>query len=56
VFSRYFITDCQDPSTFDGKNLLTTTNPGNDERVQSLTLGDTYSFSGTLVNAFHATA
>lgn len=56
VFGRYFIADYQNPSTFDGKSLLTTTAPGNDERVQSLTLGDTFSFSPTAINSFHATA
>jgi hypothetical protein len=55
LFGRYFIADYQNPSTFDGRDLLTTTAAGNDERVQSLTLGDTYSFSGTAINSFHAT-
>ena len=56
LFGRYFITDYQNPSVFDGKNLLTTTAAGNDERVQTLTIGDTFSLSGTVVNSFHATA
>ena len=56
LFGRYFITDYQNPSVFDGKNLLTTTAAGNDERVQTLTIGDTFSSSGTVVNSFHATA
>jgi hypothetical protein len=56
LFGRYFIADYQNPSTFDGTNLLTTTAAGNDERVQSLTIGDTFSLSSTVVNAFHATA
>ncbi len=55
LFGRYFITDYQNPAVFDGKNLLTTTAAGNDERVQSLTLGDTYSISPNAINSFHAT-
>src|SRR6185437_10890943 len=39
LFGRYFIADYQDPAVFDEANLLTTTAPGNDERVQSLTIG-----------------
>ncbi|MGA2769612.1 MAG: TonB-dependent receptor [Bryobacteraceae bacterium] len=56
LFGRYFIDDYRNPSVFDGKNLLTTTAAGNWERAQTLTLGDTYSFSGTTLNSFHATA
>ena len=56
LFGRYFIADYQDPAVFDEANLLTTTAPGNDERVQSLTIGDTFSFSPTAINSFHATA
>ncbi|HVW87394.1 MAG TPA: carboxypeptidase-like regulatory domain-containing protein, partial [Bryobacteraceae bacterium] len=56
LFGRYFITDYQNPPVFDGKNLLTTTAAGSDERVQSLTIGDTYSISPTAINSFHATA
>lgn len=55
LFGRYFLTDYQNPPVYDGTNLLTTTAPGNDERVQSFTLGDTYSISPTTLNSFHAT-
>ena len=55
LFGRYFFTDYQNPPVYDGKNLLTTTAPGNDERVQSLTVGDTFSLSPTAINSFHAT-
>jgi hypothetical protein len=55
-YGRYFLANYTLPPVFDGKNLLTTTSPGNWERVQTLTLGDTYTFSSTVVNSFHATA
>jgi hypothetical protein len=56
-YARYFLDDWRNPQNlYGGKNLLETTTPGNLERAQSLTLGDTYSFNGTTVNAFHATA
>lgn len=55
LYGRYFIVDYQNPPTFDGKNLLTTTQPGNFERAQSATIGDNYTFSPTLLNAFHFT-
>jgi hypothetical protein len=53
VFGRYFIDDFQNPPTFDGKNVLTTTAPGNFERAQSATVGDTYTFGPGTVNSFH---
>ena len=41
---------------FDGKNALTTgPNPGNRDRSHTATFGDTYTFSPTMVNSFHAT-
>ena len=36
-----------------GQNLLTTTSPGNYELAQEVTIGDSYTFSPTLVNTFH---
>jgi hypothetical protein len=55
VFGRYFIVDYQNPPTFDGKNVLTTTQPGNLERSQSATIGDNYTFTPNTLNAFHFT-
>ncbi|HEX4771352.1 MAG TPA: carboxypeptidase regulatory-like domain-containing protein [Bryobacteraceae bacterium] len=55
LFGRYFIDDFQNPPTFDGKNVLTTTAPGNFERAQSATIGDTYTFGPGTVNSFHVT-
>lgn len=55
LFVRYFIYDFTGQAVFDGKNALTTTNPGLQQRSQTATVGDTYSFSPTMMNAFHAT-
>jgi Carboxypeptidase regulatory-like domain len=55
LYGRYFIVDYQNPPTFDGKNLLTTTQPGNFERAQSATIGDNYTFTPNTLNAFHFT-
>jgi hypothetical protein len=54
LFSRYFIDDWQNPPVFTNNNILTTTSPGNYERAQSATIGDTYTFTPTLLNSFHA--
>ncbi|HZT33805.1 MAG TPA: TonB-dependent receptor [Bryobacteraceae bacterium] len=56
LYGRYYIADYRNPSVFDGKNLLTTTQAGNLERAQTLTLGDNYTISSNTLNAFHATA
>ena len=55
IYGRYFIDDFRSPAPFDAHNLLLTTTPGNKERAQSFTLGDTYTFTPTLINSFHAT-
>ncbi len=55
LFGRYYIVDYRNPAVFDGKNLLTTTNAGNLERAQTLTLGDTYTISANTVNSLHVT-
>jgi len=55
-YGRYYIYDFTGLSLFDGHNSLTTGTPGNKDRSQTMTLGDSYTFSGgTKVNAFHAT-
>ena len=54
-YGRYFIYTYKALSLFDGKNALTTGSPGNDQRSQTMTIGDTYTFSPTVVNSFHAT-
>ena len=55
VSGRYFFTDYRNPGAYDGKNILLTTRPGVLDRAQSLTLGDTYTLSGSTINAFHFT-
>jgi hypothetical protein len=55
VYGRYFVVDYQNPPTFNGTNLLTTTQPGNFERAQSATIGDNYTFTPNTLNAFHFT-
>ncbi|MDQ2777169.1 MAG: TonB-dependent receptor [Acidobacteriota bacterium] len=54
-FGRYFIDQYALTASYEPGNALVTTNPGNSERAQSITLGDTYIFSPTLVNSAHAT-
>jgi hypothetical protein len=53
LFARYFLDNWQNPPVFTGNNLLTTTSPGNFERAQSATIGDTYTFTPALLNSFH---
>jgi Carboxypeptidase regulatory-like domain len=55
LYGRYYIYDFTVETTFNGSNLLTTQAPGQVGRSQTFTFGDTYSFSGTKLNAFHAT-
>ena len=45
----------KNPPTYDGKNLLTTTQAGNLEMAQSATIGDTYTFGPGTLNSFHFT-
>lgn len=55
LFGRYFDADYVLPPDWDPKNILTTSGPGNAERSQTITLGDTYTFGPNTVNSFHAT-
>jgi hypothetical protein len=55
MFGRYYIYDFTAEATFNGTNALTTTTPGNMDRSQTATFGDTYTFSPTSLNAFHLT-
>jgi hypothetical protein len=54
-FARYFIDQYTLDASFDPSNALVTANPGNAERAQSITLGDTYTFSPNTLNSAHAT-
>ncbi len=55
AYFRYFIYDFTAQSLFDGHNALTTGSPGSEDRSQTATFGDTYTFSGSTLNSFHAT-
>ena len=55
MYARYYIYDFTAQTVFDGKNLLTTANPGEVERSQTFTFGDSYIFTPKLLNSFHAT-
>lgn len=56
IFGRYYLYNYTAQTFFDGKNALTTgPNPGNRDRSQTATMGDTYTFSPTKLNSFHAT-
>jgi hypothetical protein len=55
LFGRYFITNYFAPNYYSPDNILLTTTAGNDERVQTFTLGDTFIFTPKLVNTFHGT-
>src|SRR5271154_7186061 len=52
VFGRYYLTHFTQPGIFDN-NLLNTQNPALDDRVQSFTLGHTYTLPSSLVSSFH---
>ncbi len=53
IFARYFADDWRNPPVLVGKNLLTTTSPGNFELAQEATVGDSYTFGPGTVNSFH---
>ncbi len=55
LFGRYFLDAFKNPPTYDGKNLLTTTQAGNLEMAQSGSIGDTYTFGPSTLNSFHLT-
>ena len=55
VFGRYYVTDWRNPGVYDGHNLLLTTRAGVLDRVQSATLGDTFTLGPGAVNTLHLT-
>jgi hypothetical protein len=55
-YGRYLLDGYQAPAFYSPTNLLITTQAGNVERVQGLTLGETYIITPNMVNSFHATA
>ncbi len=56
IFGRYYETNLDSPSSFDGSNALTLQNNFAHDRVYSLAGGDTYVFNSAIVNSFHAGA
>jgi hypothetical protein len=55
LYGRYLIDGYQSPAFFSPTNVLLTTQPGQSERVQGLTIGETFIATAKLVNSFHAT-
>jgi hypothetical protein len=55
IFFRAYVTNYFAPAFYQPNNLLLTTTAGNDERVMSYTLGDTFIVSARTVNTFHGT-
>jgi hypothetical protein len=55
VYGRYFLDGYASPAYYSPTNVLLTTQPGNIERVQGATVGETFIATSNLVNAFHAT-
>jgi hypothetical protein len=55
LYGRYFLDGYAHPAAFSPTNALVTTQAGNLERVQSLTVGNSYVFSPHLVNSLHLT-
>jgi hypothetical protein len=54
LFGRYFYAGADNPAVFDN-NVLLTTRAGTSDTVQSVVVGDTYSFSPNAINALHLT-
>src|SRR6266567_1440097 len=55
IFVRYFITDYQQPDYFVPNNLILNTGPGLADREQSVSVGDTYIVSPTMINSLRLT-
>jgi hypothetical protein len=55
VYGRYLLDGYNNAAFFSPTNALVTTSAGNQERVQALTIAETYIVTDRLVNTFHAT-
>jgi hypothetical protein len=55
IYGRYLLDDYTLKAFFDPHDILVTSTTGNSERAQTFVLGDTYTLSPTIVNAFHFT-
>jgi hypothetical protein len=56
LYGRYFLDGYSSPAFYSPTNVLITTQPGNYERAQGLTIGETFVINAHTVNSFHATA
>ena len=56
IFGRFYETNFEQPTTFDGKNALTLNSNAQHDRVYSLALGDTFLISPTVVSSFRVGA
>src|SRR2546422_342306 len=52
IFGRFFVTNLNIPTTFDGSNGLTLNRNGQSDRVYALSIGSTYLISANVVNSF----
>jgi hypothetical protein len=55
IYGRYFLDGYQSPAPFSPTNILFTTQSGNVERVQNVTLGENWTITSSTVNSVHAT-
>jgi hypothetical protein len=55
LYARYFIDGYQAPAYFSPTNILITTASGNQERVQTFTMGEDFAISSKTVNSAHVT-
>jgi hypothetical protein len=52
-YSHYFLANYSNPAEFNGKNILPAARTGVLDRDESFVIGDNYSLSPTVFNAFH---
>ena len=52
IFGRFFVTNLNIPTTFDGSNALTLSRNGQADRVYALSIGSTYLVSPNIVSSF----
>ncbi len=52
MFMRFYVTNLDSPTTFDGKNALTLNSNAAHDRVYALAIGSTYLFTPNIVNSF----
>ncbi len=55
LYGRYFIGNYNSPTTWDNQNVLELNKVVQANRVQSLAIGDSYTFSPHLINSLHVT-